>query len=428
MSTEGGSLAQKCFRVLISSLLLPPASVSSSSSSSPLLPSSTLPSFSSPPPATSNILLLVYGELERGPRPANSTSIASHVVAPLVKQRRETHAEVSVVVSAQCFRPRLHIEKNRNRWEGLMPYTQDEQEKARLDTIDAFLSAGARRVFYQYHCSRDDTKASAFSGESLHYGGVLTGTRASDGMCLRPPCLKVHDAPSARAHLFARHTAYRDLQAAERAWGVAAARSPNLPFFRWVILVRNDAFWIRDILPSLPDSLPSTNHVATKDCLEWGGLNDKFAILPRQKTLEIWMDTSHALSSLNYSSVESLLLAIAMQNDVPIARLSPSDLPFVDHYSWRGCFPSKYAHSGRSIKECSRGSKLTIRCNPRAPSRVAILQGSGPSVCGSCACLPPGLCENINADICPTMAAGVFGNRKKSGAHYVDCHRTSFQR
>ena len=63
--------------------------------------SSSTSTLSSPSSSSSSspVIVLVYGELERGPMPSNPTSLATHVVAPLAAL-----AEVAVVVQRRALK------------------------------------------------------------------------------------------------------------------------------------------------------------------------------------------------------------------------------------------------------------------------------------------------------------------------------------
>jgi hypothetical protein len=460
-------------RMLLTLIIITTALLSSSTST---LSSPSSSSSSSP------VIVLVYGELERGPMPSNSTSLATHVVAPLAAL-----AEVAVVVSAQRFRPRLHLERHRDRWTGLLSsrWSAAEVTAAEAGTVAAFRRAGAERVSYSLHdnhkplnfASEDDPPresntqpghkgfslaAGPYSLAGVHplkYGHGYKSGRSYHRDCGNgntKACLKPHDAPSAHAHLYARHVAFLDLLDAERRWGVPQG------YFEYVILCRNDGLWLGPIateavttaaaivssnsisqrreheqgkqapvttVRASPDSsnLPPTQRglrgaeeeeeevewlVAVKDCVDWGGLNDKLAVVRRwwrggEAVMAAWFDTRNAIAKYNYSSVEELLREIAMNDLAPlmppvkkkkgekvdlalmttaatttttttttmtanrdgaadsgggrevtapcraVVRLPPSALPFVDFYHWLGCAPSKYAHSSRSFRDCA---------------------------------------------------------------------------
>ena len=62
-----------------------------------------------------------------------------------------------------------------------------------------------------------------------------------------------------------------------------ALRSERGARFDAVVSVRNDALWLRELPPraTLAAAAGGADAVLVKACLSWGGLNDKFAVLPR---------------------------------------------------------------------------------------------------------------------------------------------------
>ena len=59
-------------------------------------------------------------------------------------------------------------------------------------------------------------------------------------------------------------------------------------------------------------------------------------------------------------------------------------------------------------------------------ARVSILEGkNGPAVCGSCDCLPSGLCRSVNDNICAShMTVGGFDRKpgpRTNKVNHIDC-------
>ena len=81
--------------------------------------------------------------------------------------------------------------------------------------------------------------------------------------------------------------------------------------------IRNDAYW--PISPPLPSTLPS-DAVSAKSCLGFGGLNDKFAFIPRRYA-STWMDLLlhyYDPSYVDYANIEELVGLIAKRRRVKV--------------------------------------------------------------------------------------------------------------
>jgi hypothetical protein len=206
------------------------------------------------------------------------------------------------------------------------------------------------------------------------------------------------DVASAAGHLRIREAALDHLEAAE---------DPENPY-DYVLLVRGDARWLGDVadVAGLPKDA-----VATKRCLDWSGVNDKIAALPRYLAAP-WLRARAQLAnaSLAFSSVETLLMATARARGVEVAPQPVDAFPFLDYYWWRSCYPAKYAGPPPHCVEdyaCAAAAPP-----PRVDGLTAPPEGGEDAwrvarcAAADCQCLPAGLCAEANANLCATFQSG----------------------
>ena len=205
-------------------------------------------------------------------------------------------------------------------------------------------------------------------------------------------------AVAAAGHLRIREAALDHLEAAE---------DPENPY-DYVLLVRGDARWLGDVadVAGLPKDA-----VATKRCLDWSGVNDKIAALPRYLAAP-WLRARAQLenASLAFSSVETLLMATARARGVEVAPQPVDAFPFLDYYWWRSCYPAKYAGPPPHCVEdyaCAAAAPP-----PRVDGLTAPPEGGEDAwrvarcAAADCQCLPAGLCAEANANLCATFQSG----------------------
>ena len=97
--------------------------------------------------------------------------------------------------------------------------------------------------------------------------------------------------------------------------------------------MRADAGWLADA--PAPGVTLEGSAVVVKECLDWGGLNDKLAIVPRKyaapwmRLLEAYYDDVAA----DYKNSEQFQLRLAHAFHVPV-RKEPTALAMLDFYFW----------------------------------------------------------------------------------------------
>jgi hypothetical protein len=259
-----------------------------------------------------NIIVGVYGEIERWD-PFAST-LPGQVVTPLARFCAQSSGRIDVAIVAQRqLRERQTQERFRDRWKNLQPYSFAGGNVVAAGMKSAFKQAGAHSVFMETY---------ELGNEGLSFGGHIARQDPTTGNCATPGCLKPHDTPSVRAHLYAR---FRLLQAIKSSEGLYLH---GVSRYDWVVIARNDGRWFGPILK--PELWP-TNTVLVKACAAWTGLNDKFGIVPRVH-VDSWLDTASDLGNetLRFSSVETLLLAIAQRDNMQVCDSSLQLRP--EHY------------------------------------------------------------------------------------------------
>ena len=158
-------------------------------------------------------------------------------------------------------------------------------------------------------------------------------------------------------HCLVHSVLWRELEAAEAEGGAR---------FDAVVSVRNDALWLREFPPraALAEAAGGADAVLVKACLSWGGLNDKFAVLPRahaaawMRLLEAYYDEGYAM----YKNSEELQQLIAARHALPVRELHRV-FDTVDFYHW--------GEDDAGRRRCVRCAACSARTPPsaRASSR-----------------------------------------------------------
>ncbi|KAH8048772.1 hypothetical protein JL721_11859 [Aureococcus anophagefferens] len=350
------------------------------------------------------IALLLIGEIERFD--PNST-IPDRVVRPLVSFGHS----VDVLVTAQPFALRDMFAFDTVRWARL-PRLSPVAAPASLapKAVAAARAAGpgtrrpsapprARSRRSRPRASRAARGATALSVAPRRRPSRRRRQRGADEAAARRRRKKIQrDVASAAGHLRIREAALDHLEAAE---------DPENPY-DYVLLVRGDARWLGDVadVAGLPKDA-----VATKRCLDWSGVNDKIAALPRYLAAP-WLRARAQLAnaSLAFSSVETLLMATARARGVEVAPQPVDAFPFLDYYWWRSCYPAKYAGPPPHCVEdyaCAAAAPP-----PRVDGLTAPPEGGEDAwrvarcAAADCQCLPAGLCAEANANLCATFQSG----------------------
>lgn len=124
---------------------------------------------------------------------------------------------------------------------------------------------------------------------------------------------------------------------------VKAAEIHSRQIYDIVIRQRNDAYWFQE----LPLELFPMDQVSVKMCLDWGGTNDKYALVPRQFApawFEVVYDYYINGNVEVYLNPEKFVAQIMADKKIPIWHGSANVIPTVDfrHYQNGGCFPGSY--------------------------------------------------------------------------------------
>lgn len=253
------------------------------------------------------IIVGVYGEIERYD-PFSST-IPSQLVSPLVESVHSFGGRLDVaVVAQQSFRKRQPTERYQDRWNNLLPYSTAGAQAVAAGMKAAFLHAGANNVSVTMY---------ELGSDGLGYGGSIARQDPDSGACIAAGCLKPHDTPSVRAHLYARYRLLLAVRESERAHLTSQQQQQGCrQRYDWVVVARNDGRWFGPVKG--PKHWPA-NTLLVKKCASWSGLNDKFAVVPRLY-LDALLDTQVDLqnSSLAFSSVETLMLAITQRDNMQV--------------------------------------------------------------------------------------------------------------
>ncbi|KAH8057187.1 hypothetical protein JL722_6830 [Aureococcus anophagefferens] len=222
------------------------------------------------------IALLLIGEIERFD--PNST-IPDRVVRPLVSFGHS----VDVLVTAQPFALRDMFAFDTVRWARLPRCRRPRASRA---------ARGATRSAWRAHA--DD------------FEPAVADNAAPTKQRPRRRRKKIQrDVASAAGHLRIREAALDHLEAAE---------DPENPY--------------------------DYDAVATKRCLDWSGVNDKIAALPRYLAAPWLRARAQLANALAFSSVATLLMATARARGVEVAPQPVDAFPFLDYYWWRSCYPA----------------------------------------------------------------------------------------
>ncbi|KAH8088692.1 hypothetical protein JL720_6644 [Aureococcus anophagefferens] len=277
------------------------------------------------------IALLLIGEIERFD--PNST-IPDRVVRPLVSFGHS----VDVLVTAQPFALRDMFAFDTVRWARLPRCRRSRRRVAaprrRARAAEAW-DAAAVGAAARARSRRSRPRASRAARGATRSRGAPTPTTepavadnaAPTKQRPRRRRKKIQrDVASAAGHLRIREAALDHLEAAE---------DPENPY-DYALLVRRAVARRRRGRRGLPKDA-----VATKRCLDWSGVNDKIAALPRYLAAP-WLRARAQLanSSLAFSSVETLLMATARARGVEVAPQPVDAFPFLDYYWWRSCYPA----------------------------------------------------------------------------------------
>jgi len=254
------------------------------------------------------IIVGIYGEIERYD-PFSST-IPSQLVSPLVKSVQSRGGRLDVaVVAQQSFRKRQPTERFQDRWNNLLPYSTAGAQAVVGGMKAAFLHAGANNVSVTMY---------ELGSDGLGFGGSIARQDPESGACTAAGCLKPHDTPSVRAHLYARYRLLLAVRESERAHLTSQHQQGSQQRYDWVVVARNDGRWFGPAKG--PKHWPAST-LLVKKCASWSGLNDKFAVVPRLH-LDALLDTQLDLqnSSLAFSSVETLMLAITQRDNMQVGQ------------------------------------------------------------------------------------------------------------
>ena len=215
-----------------------------------------------------------------------------------------------------------------HRFKTIPSYDEDEERAVLQRLVDLFLAHGACGVETRLYdlARRPPQMPSSFSGANP--GKSLTKARFQLVW------------PSYALHLLVHSAVWADVERYERATTSA---------FDFVAKMRADAGWLPDA--PAPGVTLEGSAVVVKECLDWGGLNDKLAIVPRKyaapwmRLLEAYYDDVAA----DYKNSEQFQLRLAHAFHVPV-RKEPTALAMQDFYFWLpdargrpGCFPWNYA-------------------------------------------------------------------------------------
>jgi hypothetical protein len=280
-----------------------------------------------------HFLVVVYGEFHR--LDVHST-IGQHMIAPYVA----AGYRVSVSLTLQTSNT-VKTNWHDSRFETLtqMHMTFEEKQRAVVALAQDFLRQGAEQVHAHLY--------------ALHHLPPMMPTKATGGPGRGSVVRLELMWASYDIHCLVHSIAWRDVELAEGETGAQ---------YDLIAKTRADTFLLGDI-PLVPPS-PRSAAVMIKRCLNWGGYNDKFALIPR-KYARPWMsllEAYHDPSYVNYKNSEQLQKAIAERHRIPVDERV--DIPAIDYYHWirgtqghLGCFPQRYA--GVSGEECRCFSNAT---------------------------------------------------------------------
>ncbi|KAH8059860.1 hypothetical protein JL720_13668 [Aureococcus anophagefferens] len=244
-----------------------------------------------------------------------------------------------------------------HRFKTIPSYDEDEERAVLQRLVDLFLAHGACGVETRLYdlARRPPQMPSSFSG-------------ANPGKSLKKARFQLV-WPSYALHLLVHSAVWADVERYERATTSA---------FDFVVKMRADAGWLADA--PAPGVTLEGSAVVVKECLDWGGLNDKLAIVPRKyaapwmRLLEAYYDDVAA----DYKNSEQFQLRLAHAFHVPV-RKEPTALAMQDVYFWLpdargrpGCFPWNYA----GLKP--NGHCLCVADRECAAVGDRALRGSGP--------------------------------------------------
>ena len=281
------------------------------------------------PGGGSRVAVTVNGELQR--MDPNST-VAARVVGPYAR----AGLDVVVFLTLQSQRPKTkRKEWHGDRFDTIPSYDENEERAVLQRLVDLFLAHGACGVETHLYdlARRPPAMPSKFSGANP--GKSRTKKRFQ------------RIFTSYAFYLLVSSAVWADVERYERATTSA---------FDFVAKMRADASWLADApAPYAATRAPGVtlegSAVAVKKCLDWGGLNDKLAIVPRKyaapwmRLLEAYYDDVVA----DYKNSEQFQLRLAHAFHVPV-RKEPTALAMQDFYFWLpdvrgrpGCFPLNYA-------------------------------------------------------------------------------------
>ena len=274
------------------------------------------------PGGGARVAVTVNGELQR--MDPNST-VADRVVGPYAR----AGLDVVVFLTLQSARPKARGgEWHSHRFKKIPTYDAATEKAIVAHLAERFLASGACGVEARLYdlVRRPPQMPSSFSGAN--------------------PGKAKHKArfqlvwPSYALHVLVHSVVWADVERYE-----ARTRS----HFDFVVKMRADAGWLADA-PAPGVSLDGSS-VTVKQCLDWGGLNDKLAVLPR-KYAATWMrllEAYYADEILGYKNSEEFQLRLAHAHHIPV-RKEPTALAMQDFYFWLpdttgnlGCFPWNYA-------------------------------------------------------------------------------------
>ncbi|KAJ8604503.1 hypothetical protein CTAYLR_000899 [Chrysophaeum taylorii] len=299
------------------------------------------------------VALTVNGELQRLDP---NTTIASRVVAPLAAI---SGTDVVVFLTLQSRRPKtVSHEWHSQRFQKMPVYDDAEERRVLGGVVARMIRAGAAAVdAHLYELVRRPPQMPS------HFSGANPGKASVNRFQLV--------WPSYALHLLVHSLVWRDVERRERVEGRE---------FDVLYKMRADAGWLGDapIFFKQQQHQQEDDAVRVKSCLAWGGINDKFAVIPRRHA-ENWMrlleayydDTLHG-----YKNSEEYQLLVAKRHNIPVKR-EPTKFPMLDYYWWlraadgsRGCFPWNYAgivvhHRHRVACTC-----LSAELCPRASAKL----------------------------------------------------------
>ena len=314
-----------------------------------------------PPERPGPVAIAIMGELQRVDP---NTTIADRAVAPLARAGHAVH----VFLTLQAVRPKVGGEWHGTRFEKLPVFDTRAAQQAAVDGLVArFARAGAAAVHVHIY---DFVRLPPLM-PSRKTGGPGHGHELRFELAWTSYAL----------HCMVHSLVWRDVERYE------ARRAAKGAFaFQYVVQMRNDAYWFASM--PVPAKLragglaPGT--VAIKKCLNWNGVNDKFAFIPRQHAKQ-WMQLLEAYydpSFVEYKNSEVLQLRIAERYNIPFHQFAHEFLT-TDFYYWEtdesggvGCFPHNYA---------GLPAPGQTKINPQH---------------GSCKCFTPEICRNAQLRIC----------------------------